>query len=298
MGERGTVWGMKLMVMVYRVAGRWLFSAVLYPVMAYYFLVIRRAREGSLQYLRHLSESAPQLGLQANWATSFKHFLSLGQTMLDKALIFSGGLRLTDVTAHSRDVMNDRVKRGQGGVVIAAHLGNLEAMQVLSEDNPSLRLTILVHTKHAESFNRVLDQMKPTRKPTLIEVSDFTPSVAMGLAERVERGEWIVVAADRVPVNTDRRIDAQFLGAPAPFPAGPHVLGGVLGCPMIFAVALKEHGRYHVYYELLTEKLVWSRATREAALKESVQKFADRLAYYCQKAPLQWFNFFPFWHES
>ncbi len=298
MGERGSVVGMQLMVLAYRIFGRGLFTAILYPVMLYYFLAVSRARRGSLEYLQRLSATAPGLGLKPTWGLSFKHFVSLGQVMLDKVLIFSGGITLNDVTAHAREVMNERVSRGQGGVVLTAHVGNLEAMQALSEDNPNLRLTILVHTKHAASFNRILEKAKPTRKPTLVEVTDFTPDVAMNMADRVAAGEWIVVAADRVPVSSDRSVDANFLGARAPFPAGPHVLAGVLGCPMMLVVALKQNGRYHVHYELLTERLEWSRATRNAVLAESVQRFADRLSHYCELAPLQWFNFFPFWHQS
>jgi predicted LPLAT superfamily acyltransferase len=236
--------------------------------------------------------------LQPGWRTSFRHFIELGQVMLDKVLIFSGGITLKDITAHAREVMNDRVKRGEGGVVLTAHVGNLEAMQALSEDNQNLRLTILVHTKHAESFNRVLEKAKPRRKPTLIEVTDFSPDLALKLADRVAKGEWIVVAADRVPVSSDRSVDANFLGARAPFPAGPHVLAGVLGCPMVFVVSLKQGDRYHVHYELLTERLEWSRSTRNEVVAGSVQKFADRLSHYCEIAPLQWFNFFPFWHQS
>jgi len=297
MGQRGTVLGMKTLLFIYRLFGRGLFSALLYPVMLYYFLVVRRARAASLDYLERLAAAAPQLGVRPSWRTSFQHFMSLGQVMLDKVLIFSGGLTLAEVTVHAREIMNERVKRGEGGVVLTAHLGNLEAMQALSEGNEALRLTILVHTKHAAAFNQVLGEVKPVRKPTLIEVSDFTPEVAMGLADRVAAGEWIVVAADRVPVSSGRSVDADFLGAPARFPVGPHVLAGVLGCPMILVVALKQNERYHVHYELLTERLDWSRSTRDRVLAKSVQQFADRLAHYCAMAPLQWFNFFPFWHQ-
>ena len=298
MGERGSVVGMRFMVGVYRLFGRGLFSALLLPVMLYYFLVVSRARRASLEYLARLAHSAPALRLRATWPTSFQHFVSLGQVMLDKVLIFSGGLTLSDVTVHAREVMYDRVERGQGGVVLTAHVGNLEAMQALSEINDSLRLTILVHTKHAAAFKRVLDEVKPTRKPNLVEVTDLTPDVALQLADRVAKGEWIVIAADRVPVGSDRSIEATFLGERALFPAGPHVLAGVLGCPMVLMMALKQEGRYHVHYELLTERLEWSRSTRNEVLAKSVQRFADRLGHYCALAPLQWFNFFPFWRQS
>jgi hypothetical protein len=33
-------------------------------------------------------------------------------------------------------------------------------------------------------------------------------------------------------------------------------------------------------------------------LNNVVQEYAARLEHYCLKAPLQWFNFFPFWGNN
>jgi predicted LPLAT superfamily acyltransferase len=33
-------------------------------------------------------------------------------------------------------------------------------------------------------------------------------------------------------------------------------------------------------------------------LQDAVQAFAGRLQHHCLQAPLQWFNFFPFWRDE
>jgi predicted LPLAT superfamily acyltransferase len=76
---------------------------------------------------------------------------------------------------------------------------------------------------------------------------------------------------------------------------GPHILAGLLGCPVFFVVCLKLRGRHHIFYEHFADKVGWTRATRDEVVKASAQKFAQRLEHHCTHAPLQWFNFYPFW---
>ncbi|MFT5658522.1 MAG: putative LPLAT superfamily acyltransferase, partial [Gammaproteobacteria bacterium] len=44
--------------------------------------------------------------------------------------------------------------------------------------------------------------------------------------------------------------------------------------------------------------LNFPRKQRDQIINETVQSYAHRLEYYCQKAPLQWFNFFPYWGKE
>jgi len=131
----------------------------------------------------------------------------------------------------------------------------------------------------------------------LIQVTELGPEVALSLKDRIDRGEWVVITGDRVPVHGGRTVDVRFLGGTAPLPVGPYVLGALLECPVHLLVCLRRGGINHVYFELFAERLSWSRAERDAALEREAQRFADRLAHYVRLEPLQWFNFYPFWRE-
>jgi len=132
----------------------------------------------------------------------------------------------------------------------------------------------------------------------LLQVTEFGPAVALVLKERIDRGEWVVIAGDRVPVHGGRTVDVRFLGGIAPLPVGPYLLGALLECPVHLLFCLRRAGTNYIYFEPFAERLAWPRAERDAALAREAQRFADRLEHYVRLDPLQWFNFYPFWREA
>ena len=114
-----------------------------------------------------------------------------------------------------------------------------------------------------------------------------------------ERGEFIAIATDRVSINNpEATVSCNFLGEPASFPRGPFVLASVLLAPMLLLICIKQQGTYHMYFELLSEGNKVARSDRENFILQTAQTFAQRLEYYTCKEPLQWFNFYDFWHKN
>lgn len=299
--ERGgsfAFYGMMLLLYLFKIGGRALFSIVLIPVLFWFFIFGREARHASLEYLSRLKKHYPDLALQSNWRYSWNHFLQYAYTLLDKLQAWSGQIQLNTVQRHGGELMLEKLKQKQGGILLTAHLGNTEAMQALSEFNALLKLNVLVHTKHAQQFNRVLLKQSPLCTIRLLQADDINPAIAADLSRRVAEGEWIVIAADRVPLNSKRTVQVNFLGAPAYLPMGPHILALILACPIVFTTCLKQDDGLHIYFELLTERLDSTRNNRELCFQQSAQDYADTLSRYCKLAPLQWGNFFPFWANS
>ena len=58
---------------------------------------------------------------------------------------------------------------------------------------------------------------------------------------------------------------------------------------------LKPNGQFQVYFEKFADPLLLPRATRQQALQQTVQDYAQRLENYCLQSPLDWFNFYDFW---
>jgi predicted LPLAT superfamily acyltransferase len=154
-----------------------------------------------------------------------------------------------------------------------------------------------VHTAHAENFNRVMQSVNPNQRITLIEVTELDPAVAIRLKQKLAAGELIVITGDRIPVASTRVSVAPFLGRPARFPQGPWILAALLKCPVYTLICLADDKRFHVYLESLSDRVCLGRGSREADLQRYVREFSTRLERFCEIAPLQWFNFFPFWNE-
>ena len=291
--------GIKFLFLVFRLFGRLLFVPMLAVGVLFYFLAYPRARAASRDYLRRLHRD---MGLPERAVTSwmvYRHFIAFGDSILDKLRVWSsaaGG----DVAVqwHDAHLITDAIAHGHGGLVIISHLGNIEMGRGMSHTRPGLKRTVLVHTKHAEAFNRLLGEINPESAANLVQVSEMTPATAIVLSEKVAAGEFLAIAGDRVPVSPTPRVAySQFLGGRAAFPVGPYVLGSLLQCRVYLAFCIHQVDGYHVYYELFRDQIKLPRRDRDAAFTELAGAYAARLAHYCRLAPLQWFNFYDFWAE-
>ena len=290
--EASFVAGMRLLFWVCRVFGRWPFRAVLYPVLMWYVATQPRARRVSNDYLRRVGARTSLFGV-------LRHFGAFAETILDKMLLWGGLFDTRRVAIHGAEPLLQMIRERRGALLVCSHLGNLDLCRAMSLDTPGLKITVLVHTRHAEAFNGMLARLDPRSQLNLMQVTEMTPATAMQLSERIERGEFVVIAGDRVPVSPNPRVAlAPFLGQTAAFPVGPYVMASVLGCPLyaMFAARQEADGEYALHFERLREQVSLPRRGREAALAELAGEYAARLEHHTRGAPLEWFNFYDFWH--
>ena len=74
-------------------------------------------------------------------------------------------------------------------------------------------------------------------------------------------------------------------------------MASVLACP-VFTMACTHSGDgYEVRFDEFAERLTLPRGSRDAALSEHASRFARWLEQQVLRAPLDWFNFFPFWDQ-
>lgn len=285
------LWGLHCLL------GRWPMRLVLYPVVIYYWASRRTAREASLQYLRRLHASGGLPGTTPGWGHGLRHFFSFAETIADKLLAVSGRYRFDRVRYEGLDTMQALLASGRGGVLVTGHVGCLELCQAAAGRQPDLRLTVLVHTRHAERFNRVLRRLDPASPVRLLQVTEVDATTAILLGERVANGEFIAIAGDRVPVHAGKTAQVRFLGHDAPFPVGAYVLAALFKCPLLMLGCVRVGKGHVVSFETLAERVELPRAGRDRALAAHAAQFAGRLEALLLKAPYDWFNFFPFWAQ-
>jgi len=290
--ESTCVWGIWVMYAVNRLFGRLLFRVFLYPVVFYYWATNARARRASLDFLRRAHAHTGSQGNAPGMLHSLRHFTRFAETLLDKMLAMGG--RFGPVRGEGTELMHARLASGRGGLIVTAHLGCLELCRALGE-RAGLRINILVHTLHAERFNRILERIDPQAGVRLIQVSDISPATALLLKAKLDAGEFLAIAGDRVPPSAGRTATADFLGAPARFPLGPYALAGLLECPL-FAMGCVRDGKGHLMrFTELAREVKLPRAGRQAALAGYATLYADWLAGMAAGSPYDWFNFFDFW---
>ncbi|MDB5771150.1 MAG: acyltransferase [Burkholderia sp.] len=294
--EAGFIAGMRFLFWVCRVFGRWPFRIVLYPVLAWYVITQPGARAASSGYLRRVRGYGGQTHLNSGLPGVIRHFAAFGECILDKMLLWSGLADVKNTQFFGGAQLDDDIRNKRGGLMICSHFGNLELCRVLARQHAGMKLTVLVHTKHAQKFNQLLAQIDPESQLNLLQVTEISPATAMMLNERVGRGEFVVIAGDRVPVTPGARTcHVRFLGGHASFPIGPYVLAYLLQCPVYMLFSMRTGRGSEIHFELLRETLCLPRKGREEAFAAFAQEYATRLEHFCLRAPLQWFNFYDFW---
>ena len=294
-GESTFVAGVWFLYWVHRLFGRLPFRFCLSPVVFCYWIFQSSARNASLDYLRRLQLARGVFPSMPGIRTSLAHFSCFAETLLDKTLAAAGRYPRNRLRIEGHDVLLADMHAGRGGVIITAHMGCLELMQASANFRPGLRINILVHTAHAQRFNRILARLNPASTVRLLQVSDFSAPVAMMLADRVAAGEMIAIAGDRIPVTGDRTLQVPFLGSPAPFPSGPYLIASLLACPVYLMACLHEGSGYHAIVHKLADRIVLPRRDRMAVMTGFATSFATWLEDRVCESPLDWFNFFPFW---
>jgi len=255
-------------------------------------LINRQARQ---DYLNRLAVFAPSLKLHGSLFWSYRHFISFANAIIDKLAAWSGALAASEVEYHGRDELLAAISKGRGALLLGSHLGNLEVCRVIASLDNVVGINVLVHTKHAQKFNRLLNQTSNNSRLNLIQVTEITAATAVLLNDKIDAGELVIIAADRTPVGSQQRVaKVTFLGVDALLPQGPVILAALLKCPVYTVFCLKQQGRHAIYFDMLK----FPRKTREQAMQQVIQHYAECLQIYCLKEPLQWFNFFDFWRVA
>ncbi|MET0330787.1 MAG: glycosyl transferase [Dyella sp.] len=296
--ERGSFVLMKMTALALRLLGRKLLSPVIYLVVLYFFVSGRHARHSIWQYQRRLADWSGRAELAPSTWRVFGQFMAYAEGLLDRLDVWRGKLKLSQVELHDPHGVRQQLlasqSAGRGQLLVGAHLGNLDVCRALAELGEQVPLNVLVHTRHVAHFNK-LQREAGDRHLNLLQVRELDAATMLELAQRIDRGEWLAIAGDRVPLHGGRSVMVDFLGAPAAFPQGPWLLAGLLRCPVNLMCCLKIAGRYRIVLEPFIEAPQWERGQRDAAIETWVRRYAERLAQLCLLAPNQWFNFFAFW---
>ncbi|MDB4974889.1 MAG: Lysophospholipid acyltransferase [Myxococcaceae bacterium] len=303
MAEVGSVWGIRFVVMLCMTFGRGVARAFLRFVVFYYVLFHAGARAASAGYFRRLLARHPESLEPAlregriGFGTAYRHFCRFAEVALDRVLIASGKRELFEVSSTGRQHLEQLARDKRGALLLGAHLGSFEAMR-LGATAHSFPINMVVNFSNAQRMQSVVDQLDPSSKTRFISVAGPPLDFVLKIRECIERGEMVAILADRVGPDA-RSVTANFLGEPARFAAGPFILAAALHCPVYLTFGLyRGDNRYDLFCEHFADAIELPRKQREAALADTVQRYADRLEAFVQKAPFNWFNFYDFWGQS
>lgn len=299
--ERGSLIGMHFIIWCYRLFGRRLCSYLILPIVGYFLLTGRTARQASRRYLSRLhawSGGSGTLDHEPGLTDSFLHFRQFALNILDRASFFLSDAADFEIIVHGKEHLDQLAEEKRGAILLSAHLGSFDALRLLAHQ-AGVAVNVIMFLRNARMINTVFKRLNPDLHVRIINLDPTSPQPVFDIRACVQRGELVGTLGDRVGVSGDIRISrVPFLGLPAAFPHGPFLLAAVLKCPVLLMIGLRvSDTTYEVFVEPLAAQVALPSTERAKRLDELVTAYVRRLEHYCLRAPYQWFNFYDFWDD-
>ncbi len=287
--ERGSRFCLRVMLWITAALGWRAGHLLLYPIIAYFLVSSPRQRGVARAYL------ARALGRRAGWRDLFRLYFAFGSTILDRLWLVTGRTRGYRIDIQGLDLLRARIAEGRGCLLFGAHLGSFEALRAVADAGCPVEVSVMMHEANAAKVKAFFDALGGEARAAAV-IPLGRPDAMLRVSEALERGGLVGLLADRAP-GGEKTIRVPFLGAKAPLPAGPHTLAAVLGVPVMLAFGIWRGPRhYEVRFEHFADRVAPDgRAGREAAVADSVARYAARVEAVCRAHPYNWFNFFDLW---
>jgi predicted LPLAT superfamily acyltransferase len=308
----GGYWQLRLMLALRRFLGRGPLTAIMRPVVFFFYLFSRSARASSRAFLSRAAEAAGRPAPRGR--DSLLHFMSFAEALVDKIDAWSSEIGVDDLRFRDDGVgpLVSDLRSGKGALLLCSHLGNTELLRALAnlevgERLDGLSFTSIIEIASTARFNRLIAEVDPRAAGMLVAASDMGPDTMIMLKGRVDAGGLVAIAGDRVAAgNRGRVVEVEFLGREACLPLGPFVLADLLEAPVYFVSALRESDlNWKAHYEFRVTRATspiggegGGRGARAARVAALAAEYASDLGRLAAEHPYQWYNFFDFWNRG
>lgn len=279
----------------------------IYPVSLFFFLFSSRSRHEARLYQKQLRKFTN--GKCPHIISGLNQIISFSYCLIEKMEGWLGKFKFKNIEYQNDDIslILEDLKNGKGVFVFSSHLGNMELLRSLSENNRQLvgrdvPVYVIMDTKVSAQFSATLSSINKMVDFNIIDASEIGPDSMVTLMDAVENGGMVVIAGDRTSANNrDKIIKQSFLGKEAAFPYGAFLMPFLLKAPVYHLFALRKRtsifsSKYKFYIEKSKINFECARSEREANIKACCAEYAGKLEKFCQMYPYQWYNFFNFWN--
>ena len=285
--ERSNTLAIRFIVWVALTLGRPAARLLLYPICFYFWLFSAKARAASRKYLDKVLDRPP------GFTDLFRHYHTFAATILDRVFLLNDQYGRFDVKIQGEEIVEDMMNRGEGCILLGAHLGSFEIIRSLGREARGLRISLVMYEENARKLNSVLAAINPNLPLQIIGLGKV--DAMLRVEEALESGGFVGLLSDRT-IEGEGTVSCEFLGGQSKFPVGPFRLAAMLKRPVVLMFGLYRGGnRYDIYFERLADLAQTIGGERNQIIEQSMQRYAARLEHYCRLAPYNWFNFYDFW---
>lgn len=264
---------------------------LLIPVVFMYVLCSRAIHRRTHPYLvrRFPGESKGQY-----WLHTFRNILSFGRVLVDRGWLGVCKDASLEGQVEGYDTLLELIARGQGVVLLTAHLGNWQSALAHLEGLP-VKVNALMQYDQQAAAKHFFDLEKGRRSFEIIDADgDFGGMV--DAVNALRRGEAVTIMGDRYVKGPSTRVD--FYGDAVRLPDGAYMLAASAKAPVVVLLAAKTGRtsyRIKVWDSFYPE--FKAREERPAMLRECSSRFIRTVEEYLKIYPYQWYNFYDFWKQ-
>lgn len=275
----------------------WIFASSVRKRSDLFFLHLKKFEKNKKSYFLH----------------SYLHIYSFALFMIEKLRGFGGALSVADIETCNDDYNEFAAlcSNNQGAIILCSHLGNMEMLRSVAgsgqmKNRKNFKVYPVVDFSRTSKFNNLLCELNPELMKNVIDANSIGPDSAVYMKERLEQGNVIAIAGDRVSANSlDRYFELPFLGAWAKFPEGVFTLAVILNAPIYFAFTIRKRNfdiTSHYTMHIIKAKSILNsfcnvKRTRQEKIRMLAKEYSEQLQKFCVKTPYQWYNFYDFWKQ-
>lgn len=300
--------GMKIVFLLMKILPPAALRFLAFPVGFFYWIFSKQGRLFSRNYLDRLeSFEKSKNGGKVSRKSTLKHIISFALNLVENTLSWDG--KISDKILHYQDDdiqdIIENIKAKRGTLLLISHLGNAQLMRGMASFDQtgfsgSVPMTVIADFGISAGFNDFLSKINPEEKMNVIDANEIGPGTIGLLQEKLDAGEVVVIAGDRVGAHSDRTIEIDFLGKKAAFPYGTFFLVSLLKVPTYFMWGLKQKAfsvrpQYDFFIKKNPVDFDCPRKEREERIVRTAQNYAAELERHCLDHPYQWYNFYDFW---
>jgi predicted LPLAT superfamily acyltransferase len=299
--EAGTLFGLRFLWLIHKTLGRKAVSILLLPTVAYFVIFRADSRKASQEFLKNHYQQYPDFWKRKpKFSDTIRHFRQFAETVVDKLSSWYVELDSDLFKIHSPEVVETLLNDTRGQLIIGSHFGNLEFCRGFMHRYKDKSINVLLHDKHSQNYTNIMAQLNPDSRLNVYQVDEFNINTILSFKEKIDAGEWLFIAGDRIPLTgVERTVTVDFFNKKAALPIGPYLLAKALDCPVKLMFSYQDFADKsgQIQFEVVdfAEKIVLSRKQRQSDIENYAQRFATELEKQCAKAPFQWFNFYDFW---
>jgi predicted LPLAT superfamily acyltransferase len=286
--SNGTRAGYHIFVYILQKCGVFPAYFLLRFVACYYYLFSFRSSGFLYRYFRERMG----YGRIRSLSRLYTNYLMFGQALIDRVVLMAGIPNRFSFDFDGEEHLHRMVALQQGGLLLSGHIGNWEiAGHLLKRLNTPIH--IVMYDAEHQQIKEYLSRVTGERTASIIVIKDDLSHI-YAISEALKNKELVCIHADRF-VEGARTLSADFLGAPARFPAGPFILTTTYKVPVSFVFALKESALHYHFFASDIKQYDFGARDRTAGLLQVLNDFAKAMEEKVKKYPEQWYNYYNFW---